>query len=100
MKITITNLCKLLCYGVQRDHYENIIGIRYLLELISIDCFNNRFSNYTGTPEKNTPLLDEVDEVDTVSNYCALPFSRSIYPYTEISTISYITIKLLHQYPI
>ena len=82
MKITITNLCKLFLYGVQRDHYENIIGIRDFLELIALDCFNNSFSTYTETPAKNIPLLDVVDEVETVSNYCELLFVGSIYPST------------------
>ena len=93
MYSTINNLCKLFCYGVQIDHYEKIIGIRDFLELIALDCFNTPFSNYTGIPVENIPLLDEVDELETVSNYCSLPFSGSIYPSTETSTISDINHK-------
>ena len=93
MKISIINLCKLFCYGVQRDHYENIIGIRDSLEPIALDCLNNTFSTYTGTPENNIPLLDEVDELETVSNYCALHFSSSCNPSTETSSNSDINLK-------
>ena len=32
MGIIITNYWKLFCFGVKRDHYEKLIGIRELLE--------------------------------------------------------------------
>ena len=32
-------------------------------------CFNNTFSNDTGTLEKNIPILDEVDDKETVSTF-------------------------------
>ena len=83
-----------MCYGVQSDHYENIIGIRDFLELIALDFFNNRLSTYTGTLAKNIPLRDEVDEIETVSNFCSPHFSSFIYHFTETSTISDITLKI------
>ena len=70
MYITITDLCKIFCYGVQSDHYDKLIGIRDFLELIALDCFINTFPTYTGTPAKNIPPLDEVDELETVPNFC------------------------------
>ena len=62
MVITITNYWKLFCYGVKRDHYENFIGIRELLERLAQGCFNNMFSPETRTLENNIPPLDEVDD--------------------------------------
>ena len=32
-------------YGVKRDHNRNLIGIRELLDIISLDQFNDSFSN-------------------------------------------------------
>ena len=65
--MNITNFWKLFWYEVKRDHYEKSIDIRPFLEQITFDCFNNNFSNDTGTPENNIPSLDEVYEGDTVS---------------------------------
>ena len=76
-----------------RDQYENFIGIRDFLELIPLDFFNNPLSTYTGTLKNKIPTLDEVDEVEKVSNFYSLPFSSSIYPSTDTSTISDITLK-------
>ena len=36
MGMTIANLWKLFCYGVKRDHYEKMIGIRKFQELLAI----------------------------------------------------------------
>ena len=62
MGMTITNYWKLFCYGVKRDHYDKLIGIREFSERLAQDCFNNNFSSDSGTPAKNIPLLDEVDD--------------------------------------
>ena len=68
MGMTITNFWKLFRYGVKRDHYDKLIGIREFLESLAQDCFNNNLSSDSGTPAKNIPLLDEVDDEYTVSN--------------------------------
>ena len=48
--MTITNLWKIFRCGVNRDHYDKSIGIRYFSELLALDCFNDPFSTDTGTP--------------------------------------------------
>ena len=88
MGMTITNCWKLFRYGVKRDHYDKLIGIRELLERLAQDCFNNRFSPDRVTPAKNIPTLDEVDDGDTVSTCRALQFSSCISPSAAVSTIS------------
>ena len=65
MGMTITNCWKLFCYGVKRDHYEKLIGIREFLERLAQDCFNNNFSSDSRTLAKNVPPLDEFDDEDT-----------------------------------
>ena len=67
MGMTINNGCKLFRYGVKRDRYEKLIGIREFSERLAQDCFNNPFSPDRGTPEKNIPPLDEVNGGDKVS---------------------------------
>ena len=62
MGMTITNGRKLFLYGVKRDHYDQLIGIREFSERLAQDCFNNNFSSDRGTPEKNIPPLAEVDD--------------------------------------
>ena len=57
MVMNITNLWKTFRYGVKKDHYDKLIGIRELLERLALDCFNNTFSNDTGTPKKYIPPL-------------------------------------------
>ena len=37
MGITITNVWKIFSYGVTRDHYEKLIGIRESLERLGLD---------------------------------------------------------------
>ena len=86
--MTITNCWKLFSYGVKRDHYDKLIGIRELSERLAQDCFNNIFSPDRGTPANNTPPLDEVDDGDTVSTCRALHFSSCISPSAAVSTIS------------
>ena len=53
MGVTITNCWKLFRYGVKREHYDKLIGIREFLERLAQDCFNNNFSYDSGTPENN-----------------------------------------------
>ena len=43
MGMTITNFWKLFLYGVKRDHYDKLIGIREFPEPFALDCFNNHF---------------------------------------------------------
>ena len=92
MGMTINNCWKLFCYGVKRDHYDNFIGIRELLEQIAADCFNNPFTTDTGTPAKNIPSLDDIDNEGNVSTCRSLYDSSSSPRNSEISTISDITI--------
>ena len=80
-------------YGVKRDHYGKSIGIRQFPERLALECFNNNFSTDIGTPENNTPTLDEVNEGDTVYTCHALHFSSSSSRYAEVSTISNITLN-------
>ena len=91
MVMTITNCWKLFCYGVKREHYDKMIGIREFSERLAQDCFNNNLSSDSGTPAKNTPLLDEVDDESTVSTCRSLQFSTSISPSAAVSTISDLT---------
>ena len=87
MGMNITNCWKLFCYGNKRDRYDKFIGIREFWEQLALDCFNNHFSTVTGTPAKNIPLLDEVDDGETFSTCRALYFSSSASRSTEVSTI-------------
>ena len=93
MVMTITNFWKLFCYGVNRDHYEKLIGIIEFLKQLAQDCFNNPFSTDKGTPSKNIPPLDEVNGEDTVSTCRALHFYRCISPSAAVSTISDMTLN-------
>ena len=93
MGMTVTNFWKLFRYGVKRDHYEKLIVIRELLERLAQDCFNDAFSPDRGTPEKNIPPLNEVDDGDTVSTCLALHYSSCISPSAEVSTIYGITLN-------
>ena len=85
-----TNFWKLFRYGVKRDHYDKLIGIRAFSERLSQDCFNNKLSSDIGNPEKNIPPLDEVDDEDIVSTFRTLQFSSCISPSTAVSTIKLI----------
>ena len=67
MGMTINNFWKLFRYGVNRYHYDKLIGIREFSDQLSQYCFNNNVSTDIGTPAKNIPPLDEVDDGDTVS---------------------------------
>ena len=99
MGMTITNCWKLFRYGVKRDHYEKLIGIREFSERLAQNCFNNNFSSDSGTPAKNIPLLDEVDYEDTVSTCRSLQFSASISPSAAVSTISDLTQSSASHFP-
>ena len=79
MGMNITNFWKLFCYGVKRDRYEKLIGIREFLEQLAQYLFKNTFSPDTGTPAKNTSTFDKVNEGQTVSTCHVLHFSISIY---------------------
>ena len=94
MVMTITNFWKLFCYGVKREHYEKSIGIREFLEKISHDCFNNPFSIDTGTPAKNTPILDEVNYGYPVAIFCHIYFCTSLSYHTQDSNISDLTVAI------
>ena len=75
MGMTMTNFWKLFRYGVKRDHYDKLIGIREFSERLSQDCFNNPFSTDRGTLANNIPPLNEVDDGDAVSTFRELHFS-------------------------
>ena len=87
MVITITNCWELFRYGVKRDHYDKLTGIIELSERLAQDFFNNKLSSDRGTPEKNIPPLDEVDDGDTVSTCRALQFSICISPSAAVINI-------------
>ena len=91
MGMTITNCWKLFRYGIKRDHYEKLIGIREFSERRAQDFFKYKFSSDRGTPAKNIPPLDVVDDEDTVSTCRALQFSTCISPSADFSTISNLT---------
>ena len=78
-------------YGVKREHYYKSIGIREFSERLAQDCFNNNFSSDSGTPAKNIPLLDEVNDESTVSTCRSLKFSTSFSPSAAVSNISDLT---------
>ena len=78
--MTITIFWKLFYYKVKRDHYEKLTSIREFSEQLAQDCFNNNFSPETGTPEKNIPPLDEVDDGDIVSNCRVINFPVVFIP--------------------
>ena len=92
MVVTITSFWKIFCYGVKRHHYEKLIGIKELSGP-DLDCFNNSFSTDTGTPSKNIPPLDEVNDVEIVYTCRELHFSSSSSRSTEVSTIYDLTLN-------
>ena len=100
MGMAITIWWKLFFCGVKRCHYEKLIDIREVLELLDIDCFNNTFSNDTGAPENNIPPLDEFDYRETVSTCHGRHYSSSNSSSTEVSTILELTLTVLHRQPI
>ena len=91
--MTITNFWKLFYYGFKRHHYEKSICIREFWKQLALDCFYNPFSTDTGTPEKNTPPLDEVDDGETVSTCREVSFPSSNSCSTQFRTIYEITIN-------
>ena len=70
-----------------------MIGIIEFLEQLALDFSNNPFSNDTGTPEKNVPPLDEVDEGKTFYTCSEIHFFSSYSPSTDVSNISDITLN-------
>ena len=91
MGMNISNFWKMFLYGVKRDHFEKLISIRELSERLAQHCFNNHFPPDSGTPEKNIPPLDEVDDGDTIYNLCAIHFYGCIYPSAAARNICDIT---------
>ena len=91
--ITINNFWKLFCCGFNRYHYDILIGIRELLERLSLDCIKNNFTTDAGNLAKNIPQIYEVDDGETVSNFCALHFSSSDSHSTEEITIYGLTLN-------
>ena len=91
MGITITNFWKLFSYGVKRNHYEKLIGIREFLERISLDWLNNPFTTETGTLSKITPLLDKINDREKFLTHREIIFSSSVSCSMQVSTISYFT---------
>ena len=93
MGTTINKLLQLCCYGVKRDHYDKLIGIREFLEQLALDLFNNPFSTHTGTPQKNKPLLDDVDDGETVCNCHVIHCYSYTSIYTEVGNIYDLTLN-------
>ena len=93
MVVTITSFWKIFCYGVKRHHYEKLIGIKELSGLLDLDFFKKYFSTDTGTPSKNIPPLDEVNDVEIVYTCRELHFSSSSSRSTEVSTIYDLTLN-------
>ena len=91
--MTITNCWKLFRYGVKRDRYEKLIGIREFSERLAQDCFNNPFSPDRGNPENNTTPLDKVNDVDKVPTCHELHFFSYICTSATVSTISDMTLN-------
>ena len=91
MRISITNFWKLFNYSVKRYHYKKCFAIRELSKRLDLDLLNNYFLTDTGPPSKSIPLLDEVDDGETVSTCHALHFSSCISPSAAASTVSDIT---------
>ena len=58
-----------------------------------MDFFCNPFTTYTGTPAKNIPSLDEIDNEGIVSTCQNLNYSSSSLRNLEISTILEIAIS-------
>ena len=55
MGININNCWELFRYGVKRDYYDKLIGIREFSERLAQYCFNNKFSSDRWTLAKNMP---------------------------------------------
>ena len=62
------------------------------MEQIAADCFNITVTIDTGTPKKNVPSLDDIDNESTVSTCRRLNYSNYSPRNSDISTISDITI--------
>ena len=63
------------------------------MKRLALDCFNNILQLILGIRKENIPLLDEVDDGETVSTCRALHFSSSASLSTEVSTISELTLN-------
>ena len=85
--MTINNCWKLFSYLIQIYHYGKSIGIRKLSEWLALDCFNNTFKTGTRTLEKNLPLIDEIDDGESVSTLNSLCFSIYASCSTQVRNI-------------
>ena len=92
MGMKITNCWKLFCYGVKRDHYDKIIGVRELSEQIAVYCFGNTVITYKVTLSNIIPYLGDIDNEGTVYTCKIINYSSSSPRNSYISTISYIMI--------
>ena len=81
--INVTRFWKLFSHGVKREHYEKVIGIRRLLGRVSRYCFSNPFSSDSGTPAKNIPLLDGLNDEEPVATRCHIYFTNDQYHTTQ-----------------
>ena len=63
------------------------MGITELSGKIALDWFNDTLTTDTGDLAKHTPLLDEVDAVETVYSCHTLYFSSSAYRSTRDKNI-------------
>ena len=59
-----------------------------------MDWFNNNFTTYTGTTEKNITYLGDIDNEGNVFTYRNLNYYSSSPLNSDISTIPYITIAI------
>ena len=64
------------------------------MELLDPDCFNDNCLPDTGTPEKNTPLLDKVDYGEKFYTLHASNISSYDSNFTEVSTISNLNLNI------
>ena len=62
------------------------------MEPLAHDCFNNHFSSDYGTPAKNTPLIDGLNDKEPADTSCCIDYSTSLSCSTKDSTISDLTI--------
>ena len=79
----------------KRYNYDILIGIIEFSEQIAIDFFSNPFTTDTRTPYIYIyiPLLDEVNNGDTVSTCRSIHVSSTVYYSTHISTMSDLTLN-------
>ena len=107
MEINITTFWKLFCYGIKRNHYDKLIGIKEFLKQLAQGCFNNNFSPDRGNPSNNIPppltrLMMEIQfllAVHFISLVVFLPPQRSALFPTWISTVPQLYLLDLSIFP-